>query len=152
MEKYPTVFPTHLTAAHLIFCQSPKDSVLIGRDIRDYYRNFILNPYSWWKTYAFALGAFWFNPYLPFGGSSCTSIAQRQSDAIRDIAKVAGVKAETLAMLDDFLLVVPRREEDSDTAVLSRGQEEANRFDDLLSKLNLPKAPEKDQEPAFTTT
>ena len=126
-------------------------SVLLGRDIRDYYRNFILNPYSWWKTYAFALGSFWFNPYLPFGGSSCTSIAQRQSDAIRAVAKVYGVEAETLAMLDDFLLVVPRGESDSDETVLSKGQIVAHKFDKLLSSLGLPKAPEKDQPPAFTT-
>ena len=46
MSKYPTSFPTHLTGAHMIFCRSPKGSVLLGRDIRDYYRNFILNPHS----------------------------------------------------------------------------------------------------------
>ena len=46
LSRYPTYFPTHLSGAHLIFCQSPPGSALIGRDIRDYYRNFLLNPYS----------------------------------------------------------------------------------------------------------
>ena len=47
LERYPTCFPTHLSGAHLIFCQSPPGSALVGRDIRDYYRNFLLSPYSW---------------------------------------------------------------------------------------------------------
>ena len=46
LNQYPTCFPTHLSGAHLIFCQSPQGSALMGRDIRDYYRNFLLSPYS----------------------------------------------------------------------------------------------------------
>ena len=126
MEKYPTMFPSPLTGAHLIFCMSPPGSALLGRDIRDYYRNFLLNPYTWWKTYTHALGSFWLNPYLPFGGSSCTSIAQRQSDAIRKVATVYGVKAKTVAMLDDFLIVAPRESGDTDNDVLKRGMTEGN--------------------------
>ena len=45
LNRFPTVFPTHMTGAHLLFCLSPPGSVLFGRDIRNYYRNFILNPY-----------------------------------------------------------------------------------------------------------
>ena len=125
--------------------------MLLGRDIKDFYRAFILNPYSWWKTYTFALGSFWFNPYLPFGGSSCTSIAQRQSDAVISVARVYGVNANIIVMLDDFLLVVPRRRSETDSAILQRGQDEGRKFDQLLAQLNLPKAPAKDQDAAFST-
>ena len=77
MNEFPICFPTHMTGAHLIFCKSPTGSAVFSRDIRDFYRNFLLNPYSWWQTYSKALGSYWFNPYMPFGGSSCTSLAQR---------------------------------------------------------------------------
>ena len=110
-----------------------------------------MSPYSWWKTYAFALGGYWFNPYMPFGGSSCTSLAQRQSDAIRLAAKVVNVQAELLPMLDDFLIVVPRRRGEAREQNLERGKIEGAKFDNLLNDLNLPKAPEKDQSQAFTT-
>ena len=140
-----------MSAAHLIFCKNPLGSFLLGRDVRDYYRNFILSPHTWWKTYGFASGAFWFNPYLPFGGSSCTSLAQRQSDAIRSIAKAIRIGADTVAMLDDFLGVVRREQDESDEAVIARGQQAVARFDSLLADLGLPIAPEKSQGLAFTT-
>ena len=54
-------------------------------------------------------------------------------------------------MLDDFLIVVPRKEGETDEAVISRGEQEGQKFDSLLDSLNLPKAPEKDQQAAFTT-
>lgn len=123
----------------------------MGRDIRNYYRNFLLSPYSWWKTYAYALGGYWFNPYMPFGGSSCTSLAQRQSDAIRVVAKVAHIEAELLPMLDDFLIVVPRKVGETAEENLKRANTQGGKFDDLLEELHLPKASEKDQEAAFTT-
>ena len=110
-----------------------------------------MNPASWWKTFLFALGSYWFYPYLPFGASSCTSLALRQSDAIREAAKVYGVKALTVAILDDFLPVVQRRKAETDDNVLTRCKEAVHRFDNLLSRLNLPKAPEKDQAPSFAT-
>ena len=87
---------------------------------------------------------------MPFGGSSCTSLAQRQSDAIRLAAKVADVQADLLPMLDDFLIVVPRRIGETREQILKRGEMEGAKFD-LLEDLNLPKAPEKDQHQAFTT-
>ena len=126
-------------------------AALAGRDIRSYYRNFLVNPNDWWKTYSFALGGLWFNPYLPFGASSCTSIAQRQSDAIRAVAKVFGVLSKTVAILDDFLLVLPRRRGESDEKLLERATVDAEKFDELLKNLNLPKAKEKDQPPNFST-
>ena len=55
-------------------------------------------------------------------------------------------------MLDDFLMVVKRRITDTDESVLNRAVESGQRFDELLKKLNLPKAPEKDQAPDFSTT
>ena len=113
---------------------------------------------------------------MPFGGSSCTSLAQRQSDAIRLVATVdlelkvpqgsgsgskqsapegvhhiRRVHSKLLPMLDDFLGVLPRHEEETDEAILMRAQKDAERFDTLLHTLGLPKAPEKDQAPAFTT-
>ena len=97
------------------------------------------------------LGKYWFNGYLPFGASSCTSLAQRQSDAIREIASVYGVKAKLVAILDDFLLVCTRRKGESDDSVLERGRKAGEKFDNLLEELHLPKAPEKDQAPAFST-
>ena len=54
-------------------------------------------------------------------------------------------------MLDDFLIVVPRKEGETDEAVISHGEQEGQKFDSLLHSLNLPKAPEKDQEAAYTT-
>ena len=54
-------------------------------------------------------------------------------------------------MLDDFMMVVKRREADNDESVLKRAVESGKRFDELLEKLNLPKAPEKDQSPDFST-
>ena len=110
-----------------------------------------MSPYSWWKTYAFALGGYWFNPYMPFGGSSCTSLAQRQSDAIRLAAKAAKVEADLVPMLDDFLIVIPRNGEETKDQALERGETQGALFDNLLKDLNLPKAPEKDQPAAFTT-
>ena len=111
---------------------------------------------------------------MPFGGSSCTSLAQRQSDAIRLVATVELDEASSnceegtqvclreiipirrvcstlLPMLDDFLGVLPRRVGETDEGILLRAQEDAKRFDTLLENLRLPKAPEKDQIPAFTT-
>ena len=151
ISRYPTTFPNHLTGAHLIFCKNPPGSALFTRDIRDYYRNFILSPFTWWKTYGFAMGSFWFNPYLPFGGSSCTLTAQRQSDAIRSIVEAIDIGAKTVAMLDHYLAVVPRREEDTDDTILTRSTAIARDFDTVLRKLGLPTAPEKNQEPSFTT-
>ena len=46
IQKFPSKFPSPLTGAHLIFCLSPPGSALLGRDVKDYYRNFILNPYT----------------------------------------------------------------------------------------------------------
>ena len=54
-------------------------------------------------------------------------------------------------MLDDFLIVVPRKEGDSDEIIISRGEQVGQKFDALIDDLNLPKAPEKDQQAAFTT-
>ena len=88
---------------------------------------------------------------MPFGASSCTSLAQRQSDAIRLVAKSAGVEADMVPMLDDFLIVVPKTEGESDELTIARAEQEGQKFDSLMHDLNLPKAPEKDQEAAFTT-
>ena len=151
IEDFSTYFSTPETGAHLVFYCAPPGSALLGRDVKDYYRNFILNPYTWWKTYTFALGSYWFNPYLPFGGSSCTSIAQRQSDAIRAVMVASGVQALTVAMLDDFLIVCPRTSKDSDESVLQRGEAEGAAFDRELKMLGLPKAVSKDQAASFTT-
>ena len=52
-------------------------------------------------------------------------------------------------MLDDFLFLVPRKEDDSDEACIQRGHREAAKFDKLLSDLKLPRATEKDQNPSF---
>lgn len=114
-------------------------------------QEFHLSPYTWLKTYTYALESYWFNPYLPFGGSSCTFIAQRQSDTIRTVARVAGMKALTVAMLDDFLLVCPRQPKDSDQDALNRGRPEGEFFDKVLRELILPKAVSKGQPTAFTT-
>lgn len=56
-----------------------------------------------------------------------------------------------MAMLDDFLLVLPRLKDEAKEDALQRGHRDLKVFDDLLHKLNLPKAPEKDQKPAFST-
>ena len=97
------------------------------------------------------LNKFWFNPFLPFGASSCTSLGQRQSDSIRAIAEVYGVKSRSVAILDDFLLVLPRLKGETGDSALQRGRKDVKLFDSLLHKLRLPKAPEKDQKPNFST-
>ena len=101
---------------------------------------------------------------MPFGGSSCTSLAQRQSDAIRlvatvdldeatsncgggtqvslrEILPIRRVCSTLLPMLDDFLGVLPRRVGETDEEILLRAQEDVKRFDTLLENLRLPKAP-----------
>ena len=111
---------------------------------------------------------------MPFGGSSCTSLAQRQSDAVRlaasvdltmenittsdnepqtlkQVVPIERVQSALLPMLDDYLGVLPRKEGETDQEILTRAREDTVRFDSLLRKLGLPKAQEKDQEPAFTT-
>ena len=104
---------------------------------------------------------------MPFGGSSCTSLAQRQSDAVVHAAGISigkkgspacvqgwlpieKVGASLLPMLDDFLAVVARRPHESDEQIMDRGQTCERRFDNLLEKLNLPKAPENDQTSGFS--
>ena len=112
---------------------------------------------------------------MPFGASSCTSLAQRQSDAICRIARVSigkeasdpedntaqtldsilpieRVNAKLVPMPDDFFAVLPRDTNETDSSVILRAHEEAKRFDLYLKNLGLPKAPEKDQPPGFTTT
>ena len=98
---------------------------------------------------------------MPFGGSLCTSLAQRQSDAVicktkvmerqgetndlvRDFLPVESVGANMVAMLDDFLVVVPRKPFETDDQLLMPTEACTTRFDDLLQKLGLPKAAEKD--------
>ena len=91
------------------------------------------------EKYTHALASYMFNRYLPFGGSSCTSIAQRQSDAIRAAAKLAGVKALTVAVLDDFFIVRPRKHTDTDQDALDRGRHEGEIFDKVLRELDYPR-------------
>ena len=67
------------------------------------------------------------------------------------MARVFGVKANIIVMLDDFLLVVPRGCQETDSDLLQRGEKEGKKFDQLLSQLHLPKAPAKDQNAAFST-
>ena len=62
-----------------------------------------------------------------------------------------GVLSKTVAILDDFLLVLPRRRGESDEKLLERATVDSEKFDELLKNLNLPKAKEKDQPPNFST-
>ena len=54
-------------------------------------------------------------------------------------------------MLDDFLIVSPRKTADTDDVTLERGRSEGALFDSLLKELNLPLAIEKSQPAAFST-
>ena len=76
--------------------------------------------------------------------------AQRQPDTIRYVAKVAGMIALAVTMLDDFLLVCRRQHKDSDQDALDRGRREGEIFDKVLRDLRLPKAVSKDQPVVFT--
>ena len=69
---------------------------------------------------------------------------------MRAAAKVYGVPGKSVAILDDFLLVYPRRDGETDASVLDRGGRMCNKFDNFMSA-NLPKAPEKDQDANFST-
>ena len=62
------------------------------------------------------------------------------------------MNAKLLPMLDDFFAVLPRDHNETDSSVIHREHEEAKIFDLFLKNLGLPKAPEKDQQPGFTTT
>ena len=67
------------------------------------------------------------------------------------MAGIVGVRANIVAMLDDFLLVVPREKTDTDEVSIRKGQQAGCEFDKLLARLNLPKASAKDQTAAFST-
>ena len=67
------------------------------------------------------------------------------------MAGVVGGRANIVAMLDDFLLVVPREKADTDEVSIRKGQQAGCEFDNLLARLNLPKASAKDQPAAFST-
>ena len=59
---------------------------------------------------------------------------------VRDFFPVERVGANMVAMLDDFLAVVPRKPSESDDKLLIRTEACTTRFDDLLKTLGLPKA------------
>ena len=80
-----------------------------------------------------------------------TSIAQRQSDALKAAAKVYRDPGKLVLILDDFLLVCPRRDDETDALVLDRGKRMCKKFHYFMSTINLPKAPEKDQDANFST-
>ena len=60
------------------------------------------------------------------------------------------MRSKTVAILDDFLLVLPRKAGEADNDLLERAGTDTSRFDKLLHDLHLPKAQEKDQDPAFS--
>ena len=70
---------------------------------------------------------------------------------MRAAGKVYRVPRKSVAILDDILLICPRRDGETDASVLDRGGRMCNKFDDFMSAMNLPKAPEKDQDAKFST-
>ena len=46
-QDFPVTYPSVTTAAHLLFCMAPKNSVIWGRDMTAYYRHLMVNPACW---------------------------------------------------------------------------------------------------------
>ena len=105
-ESYPVTYPSIRTAAPLLFCSAQRGCVVWGRDLKEYYRNLMINPAYWWCTGTRFEEDFYFDCYCPFGARSMPAIFQRLSDAIRVIMVRRTPIGALLGMLDDFLGIV----------------------------------------------
>ena len=149
--EFPVSYPSITTAAHEVFCRAPKGCVLWGRDLRAYYRHLMINPAFWWCTGTALEGQYYVDCYCPFGARSMPSVFQRLSDAIRVIMLQRTPVESLLGMLDDFLGIVYRQEDESDDELLRRSQLAAEAFDEELKRLGISKQPTKDSPPAWTS-
>ena len=52
------------------------------------------------------------------------------------MAKVYGIRAKIIVMLDEFLLVIPGQCKQTDLDALHQGEEEGRKFDQLFAQLN----------------
>ena len=82
---FMVTYPSINTAAHKVFCESPRGCVIWGRDMKEYYRHLMVNPAHWWCTGTELEGKYCFDCYCPFGARSMPAVFQRLSDAIRVI-------------------------------------------------------------------
>ena len=148
-KDFPVTYPSVTTAAHLLFCEAPDNSVIWGRDMTTYYRHLMINPACWWLTGSSFGEAFYFDCYCPFGARSMPAVFQRLTDAIR-VVGIRRAKCDGLvALLDDFLGVTFSREGESYESVLSRAGKQAQSFDHQLLMLGLKKNKKKDMKPSW---
>ena len=149
-RDFPVTYPTVTTAAHLLFCEAPKNSVIWGRDMTAYYRHLMVNPACWWLMGSSFGEAFYFDSYCPFGARSMPAVFQRLTDAIRIIALRRAKCDGLVALLDDFLGVTFRKEHDTDEGLLLRAKQQSEAFDLELLRLGLVKNAKKDLRPCWS--
>ena len=148
--EFPVTYPSVNTACHRIFCEAQRGCVLWGRDLKEYYRHLLINPYCWWSTGTKFAGKYYFDCYCPFGARSMPAVFQRLSDAIRVIMLRRTPVDALLGMLDDFLGVTYRLAGESDEALFRRGRAAEQAFDLELSKMGISKQATKDSPTDWT--
>ena len=144
---FPVDYPTVTTAAHLLFCEAPKGSVMWGRDMKAYYRHLMVNPWCWWMMGSTYGNAYYFDCYCPFGARSMPAVFQRLTDAIRVIGLRRAKCDGLVALLDDFLGVTHSRPLESELSTLQRATNHVRAFDDELIRLGMVRNRAKDLKP-----
>ena len=147
---FPVTYPSVSTATHRLFCESARGCVVWGRDLKEYYRHLLINPYCWWATGTKFAGEYYFDCYCPFGARSMPAVFQRLSDAIRVIMLRRTPVDALLGMLDDFLGVTYRQVGESEESLFKRGKAAEEAFDRELTKMGISKQAEKDSPTAWT--
>ena len=146
-SHFPVDYPTVASAAHLLFCEAPKGSVMWGRDMKAYYRHLMVNPWCWWMMGSTFGDAYYFDCYCPFGARSMPAVFQRLTDAIRVIGLRRTKCDGLLALLDDFLGVTHSQPMESELSVLHRATNHVRAFDDELVRLGMTRNKAKDLKP-----
>ena len=147
--NFPVTYPSIRSATHTLFCAAPRGCVVWGRDLKAYYRHLMINPAYWWCMGTELQSKYYFDCYCPFGARSMPAVFQRLSDAIRVIMLRRTSVNALLGMLDDFLGVVYREEDESDENLFRRGRRAAEEFDKELVKMGISKQEKKDSPTAW---
>ena len=112
---FPVTYPSTGTTTHEIFCKAKQSIVrfcVIGNWNYTRYRNLMINPAVWWCTGTRLENTCHFDAYWPFGARSMPAIFQKLLDAIRVIIQSNIPVDWFLGMLDDFLWITYRKEEE----------------------------------------
>ena len=147
--EFPITYPSIGTALHKVFCEAPRGCVVWGRDLKEYYRHLMINPFYWWSMGTEFEKKYYFDCYCPFGARSMPAIFQRLSDAIRVIMLRRTPVDALLGMLDDFLGITYRNAGESDEVLVERGEQAAQAFDEELVRMGISKQSAKDSPASF---